>query len=819
MKKIKQQIINLRSTMPKHVQWLVMAAAFIVVLILLTLLVGGGKKDKDKIDIDNDAAINLIIDPESIDWTGTKIGETRRAEIKIRATAPVKIAAVRYHKELNGLTIPGSNCKNVVINPKLACTITVEYVPTQPTDLTAIPLFVDWHGENEPEAMKKKSEIIMSLSAIVPEIPASVANPEQGPAKKPDPEPIKTEIKQEINAIAPADPFVLDDQNTLFEEPNYAAPSIDEIEPVTEFVEPAPVAAPIAKEKPRVNAKPTVPEYTPVLETCSDFAFPGYNSGGTQIGWIKPERGAYYFHPFSDRNCDTPTGVYNPDNGIITDIKDASKKIGTDAEHIGYTTIASGVMPQLSNPVVPTVKEPIWSNTTMSKNGAGWVKQDTSDVEFKSSGDTVTNTIAYDRTFILRQYKPIPATIVSDVRADAVLDRDNNIQFPVRATVDRNVYSDNGRTVIIPTGTLLMGYVTGNVPGPYKSIGRMNIRWYQFILPNGMEFNFDGNDPYSADAQGRVGVPGRGSTDYLEQFVMPMLTAIVPAAVNMIAPVADKFVNQIDLDNNTVVQSGTMRSSELAKNEIITAWNQVAQKLMVDMMDNNVPPFTIPAGTRITVYSPVDLQVTCGARGSSNKKCAIAEYSTKTRQKWSHQANPANDGSWVGQARSFDLNKYCIQNNKGVWEVDSSKAQDITQNSGYSYSTVVGYCQSLNYQAINNVRQDAIYQNQQETFKQNEYGVGTIQGVGSTGSQATSLLGNQKYNEEILGLKYNEDGSIQNPYQAPATEDVPAAITCEDGNPPDANGCCAGETYTDLGTDGGFACCPDVGGDCFPPIL
>ena len=40
--------------------------------------------------------------------------------------------------------------------------------------------------------------------------------------------------------------------------------------------------------------------YTPAPEACSDFAFPGYDNYGRQIGWIKPEGGAYKFHPFSD---------------------------------------------------------------------------------------------------------------------------------------------------------------------------------------------------------------------------------------------------------------------------------------------------------------------------------------------------------------------------------------------------------------------------------------------------------------------------------------------------------------------------------------
>lgn len=79
----------------------------------------------------------------------------------------------------------------------------------------------------------------------------------------------------------------------------------------------------------------------------------------------------------------------------------------------------------------------------------------------------------------------------------------------------------------------------------------------------------------------------------------------------------------------------------------------------------------------------------------------------------------------------------------------------------------------------------------------------------------------QQFNEEILGVQYNDDGSVVNPYETPVAE-VPAAedtaLTCMDGSLPDENGCCAGEIYTDMG-EMGFNCCPEAGGDCFPPLL
>jgi hypothetical protein len=354
-----------------------------------------------------------------------------------------------------------------------------------------------------------------------------------------------------------------------------------------------------------------------------------------------------------------------------------------------------------------------------------------------------------------------------------------------------------------------MGYVTGTLPGPYTTIGRMDIKWYQFILPNGVEFNFEGGDkdPFSGDAQGRTGIPGYGSTDYLEQFFMPMLTAIVPAAVNLIAPISDKFVNQIDLDNNTVVQSGTMRSSEMAKNEIITAWNQVAQKILVDMMDNTVPPFTIAAGTRITVYSPVDLMVTCGDPEGVNKgkKCAVHEYGSKTRRDAKNNAAPNyDDGSWVGQARSFKIAEYCTDPDENGKKTAKEECKNPGACGGYDYRTVLMYCESLTYTTKEKIKQNAYHKSEVEKY-QDTYGT-----EGNRDEEQTAAY------EEMVGIVRDEDGYVVNPYeQQPAAD---AGLTCEDGTPPDANGCCTGEIYTDMG-DQGFNCCPSTGGDCFPPLL
>ena len=642
---IKNHVSVAMKDTPKRVQWLLLAAAFVVVLILLTLLFGGGQKKANQNEVEKTVA-EIKINPDLVNWAEVLVGDKKIQDVAITATSAVNVLAVNNYTEIKGLEVK-QNCTQIKqINNKIGCKIFLTYAPTAVQPVTNVSLFVEWHDASEPETMKKESRIVLTLGAQAP-----VVEPVQIPIA-PTPMP---EIKQEP-VYDEYDDIVYEEPEPVYYEPDSYEPEYEptsiqqEIKRTVETLAPA---DPFATKK---NKTKKQEEKIVISDGCSDFAFPAYGTAGKQIGWVKPSAGAYYYHPFSDKDCTNPAGTYNPDNGIITD--DNGRKLGTDAEHMGVSVINSGILPELSN-IRPAIKEvvraqqvetPISSSPMSGRLSSGKsVVTPAEEIEteiYLGSGSPLKPSVPYDRQFILRQYKPIPATIVSEIRADP--EALENSFLPVRATVDRNVYSDTGRNVIIPAGTLMLGYVTGKIPGPYAAIGRMSIQWYQFILPNGMEYNFNGkNDPFSGDAQGREGVLGRGSTDYLEQFFMPMLTSMVPAAINLINPVADAFVNQIDLDNNTVVQSGTMRSSELAKNEIITAWNQVAQKLMLDMLDNSVPPFTIAAGTRITVYSPVDLVASCGKDGSG-KKCSLG-YDTKPQrntQKHMPEYDYA-DGSWV----------------------------------------------------------------------------------------------------------------------------------------------------------------------------
>lgn len=81
----------------------------------------------------------------------------------------------------------------------------------------------------------------------------------------------------------------------------------------------------------------------------------------------------------------------------------------------------------------------------------------------------------------------------------------------------------------------------------------------------------------------------------------------------------------------------------------------------------------------------------------------------------------------------------------------------------------------------------------------------TVQPTGGVTATSTAAV-----NDVFAGMTEEEINAI---FEANL-----AAGLCGDGTKPNRFGCCAGETFTDLGNSV-FACCPNkLSGDCFPPV-
>ena len=218
MNKIKQQFLNMRDSTPKHIQWLLLVAAFIVVLILLTLLLTGSKKtsatkSKDEVPVD------ITLSTDTVNWANVTVGESEKQTITVKATTPTKVS-MGQNKNVDGFTAK-STCNAAVINSKIFCNVFLEYTPTVATKAETLTLSIYYRGENEPEEMKSAKKVTVILGATAP---VKAVAPAPAPAPKPvvipepefdeeefedeeyiAPQPAK-QIEKEVKSIAPSDP-------------------------------------------------------------------------------------------------------------------------------------------------------------------------------------------------------------------------------------------------------------------------------------------------------------------------------------------------------------------------------------------------------------------------------------------------------------------------------------------------------------------------------------------------------------------------------------------------------------------------------------
>ncbi len=185
--------------------------------------------------------------------------------------------------------------------------------------------------------------------------------------------------------------------------------------------------------------------------------------------------------------------------------------------------------------------------------------------------------------------KPIPAVISRAI--------DSNNPAPITAFVERNVYAEEGRNVIIPAGSRLvgsLGSVTATTEATSES-ARVQISWERLIRPDGSLFVFQG---LTADAQGRGGALGYVDQQLFKKYTLPVMTTSLTSATSYFMAPKDESSG----DNETPRQ----QAANDARQNFLNEMNQVFDEILADK--SNIRPMTyIPAGTRIIVFPNADL--------------------------------------------------------------------------------------------------------------------------------------------------------------------------------------------------------------------
>lgn len=191
--------------------------------------------------------------------------------------------------------------------------------------------------------------------------------------------------------------------------------------------------------------------------------------------------------------------------------------------------------------------------------------------------------------------KPIPAVLARSLISLG--------EAPVTAIVERNVYGDSGRNVIIPAGSRVIGGLqTVDVESRFDNSSggvKLEISWSRIIRPDGIAFLLDAGRTQTGDAQGR----GGGALGYVDEqlvkkYTLPIVGTMVSSAIT--------YMMAADEDSTGEVETSKQQAATDARQEFMDKMDQILQEI-IDSKSQIQPVTYVPAGTRIIIYPMTDL--------------------------------------------------------------------------------------------------------------------------------------------------------------------------------------------------------------------
>lgn len=169
---------------------------------------------------------------------------------------------------------------------------------------------------------------------------------------------------------------------------------------------------------------------------------------------------------------------------------------------------------------------------------------------------------------------------------DAQLETAINTDLPgqIRAIVSGPLYAEQGRDVLLTTGSRLIGTYNSAVQ---KGQVRVFAIWNRAIRPDGVEIVLDSN---ATDALGRSGIVGETDNHFVQVFGTSVLLSIIGAGTSVVGVSSDTRYNSADEYRRQVQQSFGRTADQL-----LAPYGHIA------------PTNTVRQGERIKVFLNRDL--------------------------------------------------------------------------------------------------------------------------------------------------------------------------------------------------------------------
>ncbi len=199
-----------------------------------------------------------------------------------------------------------------------------------------------------------------------------------------------------------------------------------------------------------------------------------------------------------------------------------------------------------------------------------------------------------DRSAKARKIERIDALVPEGTLIPGILETAIVSDLPgqVRAIVSQDVYSFDGRRVLIPTGTRLIGEYQSEVTRGQK---RIFVVWTRMLRDDGVTVRLNS---IGADSLGRAGLAGHVDNKFRERFGAAILLSIVGGGASYLTG----YGSQAATGNGDDAQ----RAEELARQTIAQTFSDMANQALGDSL-RIAPTISVSQGERIFVYVRQDL--------------------------------------------------------------------------------------------------------------------------------------------------------------------------------------------------------------------
>lgn len=199
-----------------------------------------------------------------------------------------------------------------------------------------------------------------------------------------------------------------------------------------------------------------------------------------------------------------------------------------------------------------------------------------------------------DRSAKARKIERIDALVPEGTLIPGILETAIVSDLPgqVRAIVSQDVYSFDGRRVLIPTGTRLIGEYQSEIT---RGQTRIFVVWTRMLRDDGVSVRLNS---IGADSLGRAGLTGHVDKKFRERFGAAILLSIVGAGASYLTGYGSEAAAG-DSDD-------AQEAEELARETIAETFSDMANQALGDSL--RIPPtISVSQGERIFVFVRQDL--------------------------------------------------------------------------------------------------------------------------------------------------------------------------------------------------------------------